>query len=104
MASVRQPAEARPLRMYEKNRPGTRELRISLNRSCARFPGSGLVGLHLRGNRPRVSSESCPYRNDERSNDDMTPFCFTLTLVLIGTVAAAHTDRPAFWLLAGPAR
>jgi hypothetical protein len=92
-----------PVENVRKEPPRHRRTADKPNWSCARFPGSGLVGLHLRGNRPRVSSESCPYRNDERGNSDMTPFCFTLTLVLVGTVAAAHTDLPAFWLLAGPA-
>jgi hypothetical protein len=34
---------------------------------------------------------------------DMSAFSFTLTLLLSGTIAAANTDQPLFWLLIGPA-
>jgi hypothetical protein len=37
-----------------------------------------------------------------RTNSDMGAFSFTLTLQLLGTIAAAHTDHPVFWLLVGP--
>jgi hypothetical protein len=37
-----------------------------------------------------------------RTNGDMTASCFTWTLLLIATITAAYTDRPAFWLLMGP--
>jgi len=33
---------------------------------------------------------------------DMSFFGFTLTLLLLGTIVAARTDHPAFWLLFGP--
>jgi hypothetical protein len=33
---------------------------------------------------------------------DISVFGFTLSLVLLGTILSAHTDRPVFWLLAGP--
>ena len=33
----------------------------------------------------------------------MSVFGITLTLVLLGTIAAAHTDCPVLWLLIGPA-
>ena len=32
----------------------------------------------------------------------MSAFSFVLTLQVLGTIAAAHTDRPVFWLLVGP--
>jgi hypothetical protein len=34
---------------------------------------------------------------------DMSTTSFALTLLLFGTLAAARTDQPAFWLLIGPA-
>ena len=34
---------------------------------------------------------------------DMRAFGFTLTVLLLGTIAAANTNRPVFWLLIGPA-
>jgi hypothetical protein len=34
---------------------------------------------------------------------DMSALSFTLTLLLLGTIAAANTNRPVFWLLIGPA-
>jgi hypothetical protein len=39
----------------------------------------------------------------DRTQSDMSPFSFVLTLLLAGTVAAAHSADPAFWLLVGPA-
>jgi len=33
----------------------------------------------------------------------MRAFGFTLTVLLLGTIAAANTNRPVFWLLIGPA-
>jgi hypothetical protein len=39
----------------------------------------------------------------DRAQSDMSPFSFVLTLLLTGTVAAAHSADPAFWLLVGPA-
>jgi len=32
----------------------------------------------------------------------MSPLTFTLTLLLLGTIGAAQTDNPMFWLLIGP--
>ena len=34
---------------------------------------------------------------------DMSATSFTLALLLFATIAAAHTDLPAYWLLIGPA-
>jgi hypothetical protein len=33
---------------------------------------------------------------------DMSVFGFMLTVVMVGVVLAAHSDRPLFWLLIGP--
>ena len=33
----------------------------------------------------------------------MSTFSFTLTLLLLGTIGAAQSDNPVFWLLIGPA-
>jgi hypothetical protein len=67
--------------------------------------------------RPRVSPEVLRPRNglrDARRNtafpnrpywtrEDMGALSFTLTLLLLGTIAAAQTDRPVLWLSVGPA-
>src|SRR6266436_1714555 len=82
-------ARSAPPGMNKENRPRTRERPKRLHSRAMR------IG-HLTGN------QGSP-RRSERSSDDMTPFCFNLTLVLIGTIAAVHTDNPVFWLLAGPA-
>ena len=37
-----------------------------------------------------------------RTHNDISAFILTLTLQILGTIAAAHTDRPVFWLLVGP--
>ena len=42
------------------------------------------------------------WERPDRTNSDMSAFSFTLTLQVLGTIAAAHTDRPVFWLLVGP--
>jgi len=42
-------------------------------------------------------------KRHDRVRSDMSPFSFILTLLLTGTVAAAHSGDPAFWLLVGPA-
>jgi hypothetical protein len=34
---------------------------------------------------------------------DMSVSSIVLTLVLLGTIVAGHTDHPVFWLLVGPA-
>lgn len=34
---------------------------------------------------------------------DLTVSGFVLALVFVGVIVAAHTDRPVFWLLIGPA-
>ena len=34
---------------------------------------------------------------------DLTVSSFVFTLVLVGAILAAYTDRPVFWLLIGPA-
>jgi hypothetical protein len=53
----------------------------------------------LRDLRENAGSPKGP--NDTRR--DMSAFSFTLTLLLSGTIAAANTDQPLFWLLIGPA-
>jgi len=82
-------ARSAPVRNEQRKPPRYQRTTQEVTRSCN-------AHRHLTGN--RGSS-----RRSERSSDDMTPFCFNLTLVLIGTIAAAHTDNPVFWLLAGPA-
>lgn len=51
---------------------------------------------------PNSSRKETRPRRSNRTSSDMTTSCFTLTLLLIATIAAAYTDRPAFWLLMGP--
>jgi hypothetical protein len=50
---------------------------------------------------PRRNATSLKWSN--RGQDDMSPLTFTLTLLLLGTIGAAQTDNPMFWLLIGPA-
>ncbi len=50
---------------------------------------------------------SAPARNGQPNGsdwrrEDMSGLSFTLTLLLLGTVAAAQTDQPVLWLLVGP--
>ena len=66
-------------------------------------------------NQPRLSPRvTCPrdVLPDLRTNiacksnstrSDMSASSFSLALLLFGTIAAAYTDQPAFWLLIGPA-
>jgi hypothetical protein len=41
--------------------------------------------------------------NYNRTASDMSASSIILTLVLLGTIVAGHTDHPVFWLLVGPA-
>jgi hypothetical protein len=64
-------------------------------------------------NRPQLSRQrdvlldlrpNAAYPNTSNSaGRDMSTTSFTLTLLLFATIAAAHTDQPASWLLIGPA-
>jgi len=81
-------ARSAPARNEQRKPPTYQRTTQEVTQSCN-------AHRHLTGN------QGSPTRS-ERSSDDMTPFCFNLTLVLIGTIAAAHTDNPVFWLLAGP--
>ena len=40
---------------------------------------------------------------DDRTANDMSASTITLTLLLLATIAAVHSDHPTFWLLIGPA-
>jgi hypothetical protein len=42
-------------------------------------------------------------RQPELIRRDLTVSSFVFTLVLVGAILAAYTDRPVFWLLIGPA-
>jgi hypothetical protein len=42
-----------------------------------------------------------PARND-RTGNDMSASTISLTLLLLATIAAVHSDHPTFWLLIGP--
>ena len=44
-----------------------------------------------------------PTRQPGQMKRDLTVSGFMFTLVLVGTILAAYTDRPVFWLLIGPA-
>ena len=51
----------------------------------------------------RISKRNRKYPNGNYwMREDMGVFGFAWTLLLIGTVAAAETDRPVLWLLVGP--
>jgi hypothetical protein len=41
-------------------------------------------------------------RGTNSTRKDMSVFSFVLMLLLLGMFAAAHSDRPVFWLLVGP--
>jgi hypothetical protein len=36
------------------------------------------------------------------TTSDISGFGFAFTLVLLGTILSAYSDRPVFWLLVGP--
>jgi hypothetical protein len=48
-----------------------------------------------------LDSKMTESRRFERTDGDITVSAFTLTLLLIVTVAAAYSDRPVFWHLIG---
>lgn len=49
-----------------------------------------------------ATNPSRPKRSSWNGND-MSAFSFSLTLLLLGTIAAAETNHPVFWLSIGPA-
>jgi hypothetical protein len=53
----------------------------------------------------QTKSAADSYKEKETvwTGKDMSAFSIVLMLLLLGIFAAAHTDRPVFWLLVGPA-
>lgn len=53
----------------------------------------------------QTKSADVSYKEKETvwTGKDMSAFSIVLMLLLLGIFAAAHTDRPVFWLLVGPA-
>jgi hypothetical protein len=58
----------------------------------------GCTQTLVRGRTIRVVATSEP----SLTKGDMSVFGFMLTLVMVGVVLAAHSDRPLLWLLVGP--
>jgi hypothetical protein len=53
--------------------------------------------------RTKSAGVSHKRKDTDWNGRDMSAFSFVLMLVLLGLFVAAHTDRPVFWLLVGPA-
>jgi hypothetical protein len=50
-----------------------------------------------------LSNPATPPKRSGLTGNDMSAFSFSLTLLLLGTIAAADTNHPVFWLSIGPA-
>jgi hypothetical protein len=50
-----------------------------------------------------MAKNATPPKRSARTKRDMSAFSFSLALLLLGTIAAANTNHPMFWLLVGPA-
>src|SRR5215469_3111823 len=72
------------------NAPSNFSLGLSQELECSGSPGD-----------QRRNATSL--KSSERGRKDMSTFSFTLTLLLLGTIGAAQSDNPVFWLLIGPA-
>ena len=59
-----------------------------------------LVDCHAKARRSRNSAVKT---GSSWTAKDVSAFTVTLMLVLLGTVFAANTNQPVFWLLLGPA-
>ena len=55
------------------------------------------------GKRPNLAKNTTPPNGSGWTKCDMSTFGLSLTLLLLGTIAAANTNHPVFWLLIGPA-
>ena len=53
--------------------------------------------------RRALNNPATPLKRSGLTGNDMSTFSFSLTLLLLGTIAAADTNHPVFWLLVGPA-
>jgi hypothetical protein len=51
----------------------------------------------------RGSNNPATPKRSGLTGNDMSAFSFSLTLLLLGTIAAADTNHPVFWLSIGPA-
>ena len=51
----------------------------------------------------RRTATAIQTRQPEQVKRELTVSGFVFTLVLVGAILAAYTDRPVFWLLIGPA-
>jgi hypothetical protein len=89
-------------------------------RRLARLFGSGTPGCAARTSSEQNNNTFPEYRCTRRpvsdrtrtairtsesgqKKRDLTVSSFVFTLVLVGTIVAAYTDQPLFWLLIGPA-
>jgi hypothetical protein len=72
------------------NAPSNFSLGLSQELKCSGSPGD----------QRRIATS---LKSSERGRKDMSTFSFTLTLLLLGTIGAAQSDNPVFWLLIGPA-
>ena len=50
-----------------------------------------------------LNNPATPPKRSGLTGNDMSAFSFSLTLLLLGTIAAADTNHPVFWLSIGPA-
>ena len=62
--------------------------------------GSKLRQIVVRSSHRRATSTSAT--EGRWTSGDISVFGLTLSLVLLGTILSAYTDRPIFWLLVGP--
>ena len=53
--------------------------------------------------RRALNNPATPLKRSGLTGNDMSTFSFSLTLLLLGTIAAADTNHPVFWLSIGPA-
>jgi hypothetical protein len=81
-----------------KNAPAAND-----QREAAKQPRLSQELTRLRGRLSDLTRNAAPPKRSDGNGNDMSAFSFSLTLLLLGTVAAANTNRPVFWLLSGPA-
>ena len=72
--------------------PTTAEKHRTACQSCHSAPTPGIQ-----------AKTAIPVVDTRQTKRDLSVSSFMLTLVLMGVIVAANTDRPLFWLLIGPA-
>jgi hypothetical protein len=97
--------QSRPDRHADSlSRPITKSAAVANDqKEAAKRPSLSQELSRLRKGLNDLAKNATPPKRSARTKRDMSAFSFSLALLLLGTIAAANTNHPMFWLLIGPA-